>query len=93
MVLIDTHALHIEDTEWRSEYDRPMYFVELRGYRCAWFQKTKSKLIMHPHTLSRCAPESWRMPDEAEPVGKVVGVVTYSMEPWAASSAIAGAGR
>lgn len=82
-VLIDTTLRRIEDTEWSNEYDRPMYFVELRnGYRCGWFQKEKSRLIMQPHTLSRCAPEAWRTPEDAEVVGQVVGVVTYLSEPW-----------
>ena len=82
-VLIDTTLRQIEDTDWSSEYDRPMYFVELRnGYRCGWFQKDKCRLIMQPHTLSRCAPEAWRTPDEAEIVGQVVGVVSYLGEPW-----------
>jgi transcriptional regulator with XRE-family HTH domain len=80
-VLIDTNLKRIEDAEWSNEYDRPMYFVELRtGYRCGWFQKDKSSLIMQPHTLSRCAPEVWRMPEEAEIVGQVVGVISYLNE-------------
>jgi len=83
-VVIDTGCRNVEDEEWSNEYDRPMYFVELRtGYRCGWFQKDKSRLIMQPHTLSRCAPEAWRTPEEAEIVGKVVGVATYLNEPWA----------
>lgn len=82
-VLIDTTMKRIEDTEWSNEYDRPMYFVEIRnGYRCGWFQKEKTRLIMQPHTLSRCAPEAWRTPEEAEVVGQVVGMVTYLGEPW-----------
>jgi len=82
-VLIDTTLRRIEDTEWSNEYDRPMYFVEIRnGYRCGWFQKEKSRLIMQPHTLSRCAPEVWRTPDEAEVLGQVVGVVSFLCEPW-----------
>jgi len=82
-VLVDTTLRRLEDAEWSSEYDRPMYFVELRdGYRCGWFQKDKSCLIMQPHTLSRCTPEAWRTPEEAEIVGQVVGVATYLNEPW-----------
>ena len=82
-VLIDTNLRRVEDAEWSSEYDRPMYFVELReGYRCGWFQRDKGRLIMHPHALSRCMPEAWRTPEEAEVVGRVVGVVTYLNEPW-----------
>ena len=81
-VLIDTNLRRIEDAEWSNEYDRPMYFVEIRnGYRCGWFQKDRSRLIMQPHTLSRCTPEVWQIPEEAEIVGRVVGVVTYLNEP------------
>ena len=83
IVLVDTALRRIEDADWSSEYDRPLYFVELRGgYRCGWFQKQRSRLIMQPHTLSRCTPEVWRTPEEAEVVGKVVGVITYLNEPW-----------
>src|ERR1700690_793508 len=83
LVRVDTQLRRIEESDWSNEYDRPMYFVELRGgYRCGWFQKEKTRLIMQPHTLSHCAPESWRTPEEAEVVGQVVGVVTYLNEPW-----------
>jgi len=82
-VLIDTSLRRVEHAHWSSEYDRPMYFVEIReGYRCGWFQRDKFRLIMHPHALSRCMPEAWRTPEEAEVVGQVVGVVTYLNEPW-----------
>jgi hypothetical protein len=93
-VVIDTTLRRIEDTEWSNEYDRPMYFVEIRnGYRCGWFQKERSRLIMQPHTLSRCAPEVWRTPDEAEVVGQVVGVVSFLGEPWTYGPAAVPQGR
>ncbi len=83
VVLVDTSLCRIEDADWRNEYDRPMYFVELHdGYRCGWFHKNRTQLIMQPHTLSHCAPESWRTPDDAEIVGKVVGMATYLNSPW-----------
>ena len=54
-----------------------MYFVEVRGgYRCGWFHQEGSRLVMQPHPLSHCVPETWRTPDEAEIVGRVTGVVT-----------------
>jgi transcriptional regulator with XRE-family HTH domain len=81
MVLVDTQIRKIEDNQWKNEYDRPIYFVELRGgYRCGWFYKNRTQLIMQPHTLSHCPPEAWRYPEEAEVVGRVVGVVTYLSE-------------
>jgi|SRR5579883_231455 transcriptional regulator with XRE-family HTH domain len=83
IVLVDTALRNIEDADWSSEYDRPLYFVQTRtGFRCGWFQKHKSRLIMQPHTLSRCAPEAWRLPQEAEVLGTVVRVLTYLNEPW-----------
>ena len=83
MVVVDTALRSIDADEWNTEYDRPLYFVETReGYRCGWFLKLKSRLVMQPHTLSHCAPEAWRTPAEAEVVGKVVGVITYLNEPW-----------
>ena len=55
-VLIDTTLRQIEDTDWSNEYDRPMYFVELRaGYRCGWFQKDRSRLNhAATHALTLC---------------------------------------
>jgi transcriptional regulator with XRE-family HTH domain len=83
MVVVDTAIRNIDENDWRTEYDRPLYFVETRGgYRCGWFLKLKSRLVMQPHMLSHCAPEVWRIPAEAEVVGKVVGVITYLNEPW-----------
>jgi transcriptional regulator with XRE-family HTH domain len=77
IVLVDVSARQIDDQDWTSEHDRPMYFVELRdGYRCGWFYRDGSRLVMQPHPLSRCLTESWRMPEEAEIVGRVAGVVT-----------------
>src|SRR6266852_7872628 len=77
IVLVDVSVRQIEDQEWSTEHDRPMYFVELRdGYRCGWFYQAGSRLVMQPHPLSHCLPEMWRVPDEAEIVGRVTGVVT-----------------
>jgi len=72
----------IDDGDWTTEHDRPMYFVEVRGgYRCGWFHQEGSRLVMHPHPLSQLRPETWRTPDEAEIVGRVTGV-GYASE-WA----------
>jgi hypothetical protein len=83
IVLVDVSLRRIEETDWTNEYDRPMYFVELRnGYRCGWFYQDGSRLVMQPHPLSHCLPESWCMPAEAEVVGRVIGIVTRLNEPW-----------
>src|SRR6266436_1137005 len=77
IVLVDGSVRKIDDGDWITEHDRPMYFVEVRGgYRCGWFHQEGSRLVMQPHPLSHCVPETWRTPDEAEIVGRVTGVVT-----------------
>ena len=77
IVLVDAGVRQIEDVEWNSEFDRPMYFVEVRdGYRCGWFHQDNAHLIMQPHPLSRGLPESWGYPGDAEVVGRVIGVVS-----------------
>jgi hypothetical protein len=82
LVLIDTEMRQIENGEWNSEHDRPMYLVDVRdGYRCGWFHQLPGQLLMQPHPLSNCAPESWNLPAQAEVVGKVIGVVTRLNEP------------
>jgi hypothetical protein len=94
IVLMDTAVRRIADIDWSSEYDRPMYFVEVReGYRCGWFHQDGPLLMMQPHPLSRCMPESWRTPDEAEIVGRVVGVVTRLNEPWNSLAGVRPAAR
>jgi len=88
LVLVDTEMRQIEDEEWSCEHDRPMYLVDVRdGYRCGWFHQAPGRLLMQPHPLSRCAPESWALPAEAEVVGKVIGVVTRLNEPWSSPGA------
>jgi transcriptional regulator with XRE-family HTH domain len=83
IVMVDVSVRRIEDIDWSTEYDRPLFFVELReGYRCGWFHKDGSRLVMQPHPLSRCLPEWWQVPEEAEIVGRVIGVVTRLNEPW-----------
>jgi transcriptional regulator with XRE-family HTH domain len=77
IVLVDGSVRKIDDGDWTTEHDRPIYFVEVRGgYRCGWFHQEGSRLVMQPHPLSHCVPETWRTPDEAEIVGRVTGVVT-----------------
>jgi len=83
VVLLDVSAHGVEDVDWATEYDRPLYFVDVRnGYRCGWFHQDRTRLTMQPHPLSRCAPEFWPLPEGAEVIGRVVGVVTRLNEPW-----------
>jgi transcriptional regulator with XRE-family HTH domain len=81
IVLIDGAVRQIERGTWRSEFERPLYFVDVRtGYRCGWFDVVGDRLILHPHPLSRCAPEYWHYPKEVDVIGRVTGIVTRLYE-------------
>ncbi len=75
LVLIDPQRQKIQSGGWRNEAERPIYLVDVRGgYRCCWCLLEKNRLVLQPHPLSICAPETYRFPDEAEVLGQVVGV-------------------
>jgi hypothetical protein len=75
LVLVDPKLRHVRNSGWTNEYERPVYFIELRGeFRCCWCRCENGKLSVVPHPLSSCAPEVYNHPDDAEVVGQVVGV-------------------
>jgi len=74
-VQIESHSIRMQASEWRTEYDRPIYFVELRdGYACSWCEVHGSELTLVPHPLSGCSIRQFAYPSEAEVVGQVTGV-------------------
>lgn len=75
LILVDPQRRIVEQGGWRNEAERPIYFVDIRyAYRCCWCVLEKNRLLLQPHPLSPCAPETYRYPDEAEILGQVVGV-------------------
>ena len=59
----------------RSEFDRPIYFIELQeGYACAWCEIVADNLVLHSHPLSPCETRIVRFPSEAKIIGEVTGV-------------------
>lgn len=72
---LDTHIRRSQPPEWRTEFDRPIYFFELRdGYACAWCEIRDSVVTLIPHPLSGCRTRQFAYPDEAEMVGQVTAV-------------------
>ena len=62
---------------FRSEYDRPIYFVDSRRNNecvCGWCEITDSKLLVVAHPLSGCETRIFAFPGEAEIIGQVTGV-------------------
>ena len=74
-VQVDESKNRVEERLWRSEYERPIYFVESRdGFTCCWCSVKGERIILQPHPLSPAQPRMMRYPQEAEVVGQVVGV-------------------
>ncbi len=60
---------------WRSEYERPIYFVETReGHICSWCSIKGDCVILQPHPLSNVPVRIFRNGQEAEILGQVVGI-------------------
>jgi len=65
----------VNEGNWRSEYERPIYFVETReGYICCWCSVKGDCIILQPHPLSPVPVRMMRFGQEAEIVGQVVGM-------------------
>ncbi len=74
-VQIDDRQDKVERVAWRTEFDRPIYFVELRdGYACSWCELQGNMLTLLPHPLSPCSSRQFVCPTDAEIVGRVVAV-------------------
>lgn len=82
LVMIDPERKRVVQDGWRNEFERPVYFVELRdGYRCAWCQMDGSRLVLIPHPVSNAPVQSFNLTTEAEVLGQVVGVAMRLVPP------------
>lgn len=74
-VQIDDRQNKIQPRPWRTEYDRPIYFLELRnGYACGWCELQHRTLTLIPHPLAPCRIQQFKFPTEADVVGRVTAV-------------------
>lgn len=74
-VQIDPRVRKIQALRWRTEFDRPIYFVELRdGYACSWCELQDGHLLLLPHPLSPCRTRRVPYGTESEIVGQVCAV-------------------
>ncbi len=73
-VQVDETRNKVEEGTWRSEYERPIYFVEMRdGYTCCWCSTKRDSIVLQPHPLSGVEVRVLKYPQEAEILGQVVG--------------------
>ena len=74
-VQVDGARNKVGEGAWRSEFERPIYFVEMRdGYTCCWCSIKRDSIVLQPHPLSPVAVRVLRYPQEADVLGQVVGV-------------------
>jgi transcriptional regulator with XRE-family HTH domain len=74
-IQIDETRDRVVESPWRSESDRPIYFLETRsGFRCGWCRLQDGQLTLQPHPLSPEPVRIYRHPQEVDVVGEVVGV-------------------
>lgn len=74
-VEIDPELKNPQSRPIRSEFDRPIYFVDLRTeYACSWCEIIDDKLLLIAHSLSPIKTRSFAFPKNAEIIGQVTGV-------------------
>ena len=74
-IQVDESRNKVVEGSWRSEYERPIYFVETRaGHTCCWCALHREEIILQPHPLSPVPVRVLRHPRDAEVLGQVVGV-------------------
>jgi transcriptional regulator with XRE-family HTH domain len=74
LLKIDTSQNKLVTNTWHNEYERPIYFIELRdGYAWGWCELQGNQLLIIPHHSSREPVRRFTYPREAEIVGRLVG--------------------
>lgn len=81
LLKIDTTQNKLSPVAWRNEYERPIYFIELRdAYTCGWCELHGNQLLIIPHHSSRASVRRFTYPREAEIVGRVIGYSTHCVD-------------
>ena len=77
LLKIDTGQNKLLTNGWHNEYERPIYFIELRqAYACGWCELQSDQLLIIPHHFSPASVRRFTYPREAEIVGRVIGYNT-----------------
>jgi transcriptional regulator with XRE-family HTH domain len=75
LVQIDTRMRKIEMKAHRSQFDRPIYFLQLRDrFACGWCEIDDRVITLVPHPLSPCHTQEFQYPSEVTIVGQVTAI-------------------
>ena len=71
LIQIDDSRTQTRQTGWTNEFERPIYFFELRdSYACSWCSLSGDHLILQPHPGSPCGPLVLQYPNEVDVIGR-----------------------
>jgi hypothetical protein len=74
-VQIDESKRKPSGINWRTEYERPIYFVETRsGYTCCWCDQDGPNTLLIAHPLSPSRSRVARSERDVDIVGQVIAV-------------------
>ncbi|HZE71002.1 MAG TPA: helix-turn-helix transcriptional regulator [Pyrinomonadaceae bacterium] len=80
-VRIDIAQNKLKHIAWHSEYERPIYFIELRdAFACGWCELHGNQLLIIPHHSSPASIQRFTYPKEAEIVGRVTSFETRCVD-------------
>jgi transcriptional regulator with XRE-family HTH domain len=75
LLQIDESKTRVSRGPWRTEYQRPIYLVELRDeFMCCWCELRGTEILLQPHPQSGVQTRLCKHGQEAEVVGQVVGL-------------------
>jgi len=81
LLKIDTSQDKLTSILWSNEYDRPIFFIELReAYACGWCELKGNQLRIIPYHSPLASMRQFTYPREAEIVGRVIGYSTHCVD-------------
>ena len=81
MVEIDTTQKKVPINSWHNEFERPIFFIELRdGYAFGWCEVQGNQLLIIPHHSSGATIRRFAYPRDAEIVGRIVSYNTRCVD-------------
>jgi transcriptional regulator with XRE-family HTH domain len=82
VVEIDTNQKNLNSIPWQNEFERPIFFIELRDeYACGWCELQGSQLLIVPYyPSSQVTIRSFTFRRDAEIVGRVVAYNTRCVD-------------
>jgi transcriptional regulator with XRE-family HTH domain len=81
LLKIDTSQNKLKTPAWRNEFERPIFFIELRdAFACGWCELQGSQLLIIPFHSYNASVRGFTYLREAEIVGRVIGYSTVCVD-------------